>query len=320
MSEAATGLPPPPPAPAAQPAGTRLRIAISGWSRTVALTKAVVAVLLAIGFIVSAVKARDVPRLSEDEATARLVTSIVFAALSAWAAWIFAIPGLARNAFIELSSDALLVRHPGVFKHPLTVPRDEIKAAAIDPRPWRWRWLGNKGRFHLGDAEVGGQADGGAPPAPGAAARGPFPEWLFSVVGGSPFPVLSNVDDVPNVALLFSAPIRLRAVRRSLRPFATKNPVHIPLQARQVRGILVRMKNIDEAAGALAAWTSVRPLTHADVTEIEPDAAYTKRAKKRHRVANIWLTILLLVQFGIPAVLSLADHSEGSSPSHEATL
>lgn len=316
MSEAATGLPPPPapapPAPAAQPPGARLRIAISGWSRTVALTKAVVAALLAIGFVVSAVKARDVSTLSDDEATARLVTSIVFAALSAWAAWIFAIPGLARNAFIELGSNSLLVRHPGVFKHPLTIPRDEIKAAAIDPRPWRWRWLGNKGRFHLGGAEGAGPVDG--------VARGPFPEWLFSVVGGSPFPVLSNVDDVPNVALLFTTPIRLRAVRRSLRPFATKNPVHIPLQARQVRGILVRLKDIDHVAGALGAWTSVRPLTHADVVELEPDAAYKRRAKKRHRVANIWLTILLLVQFGIPAVLSLADHSEGSSPSHEATL
>jgi hypothetical protein len=303
---------------------TRLRIAISGWGRTVALTKAVVVAGFGVAFLVTALKADEVASLTDQEATVRLVTMLVLAAVCAWAAWIFAIPGVTRNAYIELGPDALLVRHPGLFKHPFSVPRDGIKAASIDPRPWRWRWVGNKGRFHLGNGSVPASppAEVGAPVRwAGLGGTGEVPEWLFSVVGGSPFPLLSNVDDVPNVAILLTEPIRLRAVRRGLRPFATKNPVHVPLQARQVRGLLLKLKDIDAAAGALTAWTSVRPLTMDDVLAVEPDETYKKRAKKRHRVANVWLAILLVVQFGIPGVAALVDRADNDGgPTHETSF
>jgi hypothetical protein len=301
-----------------------LRIAISGWGRTVALTKAFIVALFGVAFLVAALNAHEVASLTDEEATVRLVTGLLFAAGCAWAAWIFAIPGLVRNAYIELGPDALLVRHPGLFKHPFSVPRDGIKAASVDPRPWRWRWVGNKGRFHLGISPVVSPAettDAGIRARWAASgATGGVPEWLFSVVGGSPFPLLSNVDDVPNVAFLLTEPIRLRAVRRGLRPFATKNPVHVPLQARQVRGLLVKLKDIDTAGKVLTAWTSVRPLSMDDVFAVEPDETYKTRAKKRHRVANVWLAILLIVQFGIPGVAHLVDRTNNDSPTREIAL
>ena len=311
----------------AAPAGPRLRIAISGWGRTVALTKAFFAASFAVAFLVSGINAHDVAGVTDEEATVRLVTGIVFALGAGWAAWIFALPGFVRKAYVELRPDALVVRHPGLFKHPLVVPRDAIKATGIDPRPWRWRWVGNKGRFHLAGNAVAAPESvpppppGMPPPAAPPVERKPeLPEWLFSVVGGSPFPLLSNVDDVPNVAFVFTEPIRLRAVRRGLRPFATKNPVHVPLQARQVRGVLVKLKDIDAAGNALSAWTTVRPLTADDVFEVEPDEAYRKRAKKRHRVANVWLGILLFVQFGIPGIAHVIDRADRDAPTHETTI
>lgn len=285
----------------------RLRVAISGWSRTVALVKALVALGVAVAFLVSALKV-PAAGLGDQEETARVVTGLVFAALGLWAALVFLPPAITRAAFLELHDDRLLVRHRGVFKQPLAVARETVKAAAVDPRPWRWRWLGNKGRFHLGRAE-----DDGDPVRR-------HPEWLFSVIGGSPFPILSNVDDVPNLAFVFTEPVRLRAVRRGLRPFATKNPVHLPLQARQVRGLLVKVTDPEEAARALATWTSVRPLTIDDVFEVEPDDYYKQKAKKRKRAANVWLTILLFVQFGVPAIAELAHRADDNSPTHEAML
>jgi hypothetical protein len=331
--------PPPPPGFETRPVqeaapsapGARLRIAISGWGRTVALTKAFFAAVFALAFLVQGINAHDVAGVTDEEATVRLVTGIVLALGAGWAAWVFAIPGFARKAYLELGPDNLVVRHPGLFKYPLIVPRDAIKAAGIDPRPWRWRWVGNKGRFHLaGNAALAAApTDSPAPPAglpppppEPTPLRSPreLPEWLFSVVGGSPFPLLSNVDDVPNVAFVFTEPIRLRAVRRGLRPFATKNPVHVPLQARQVRGVLVKLKDIDHAGNALSAWTTVRPLTADDVVEVEPDEAYRKRAKKRHRVANVWLGILLFVQFGIPGIAHVIDRADDDGPTHETTL
>ena len=298
-------MPPPPPGFETKSEPVRLRIAISGWGRTVALTKAAVAFALAIAFLVGGLKAPGTFGLTEADETARLVTGIVMAALTAWAGWAFLPPGITRRAYLELGHEALVVRHPGLFKQPFSVARQTIKAAAIDPRQWRWRWVGNKGRFHLARSA-------------GAEDHRPeeLPEWLFSVVGGSPFPVLSNVDDVPNVAFLFTEPVRLRAVRRGLRPFATKNPVHLPLHARQVRGLLVKIKDIDAGERALSHWTTVRPLTVDDVFEAEPDPAYKQKAKRRRRTANVWLTILLLLQFGAPAVAELVDRADNEAMIH----
>ena len=296
-------MPPPPPGFESRPEPVRLRIAISGWGRTVALVKAAFAFGVAIASLVGALQAPGTFGLTPEEETFRLVTGLIAAALIAWAGWVFLPPGITRRAYLELGPDALVVRHPGLFKHPFAVARQTIKAVAVDPRTWRWRWVGNKGRFHLA---------AGAPAADGASDRPAqeLPEWLFSVVGGSPFPVLSNVDDVPNLAFLFTEPVRLRAVRRGLRPFATKNPVHLPLQARQVRGLLVKIKDVEAGERALSQWTTVRPLTVDDVFEVQPDPEYKLKAKRRRRAANVWLTILLLVQFGTPAITTLNDRAK----------
>lgn len=279
---------------------TRVPIVVSGWGRTVALARALVAAGFVVTFLFFAFGGDDF-RLSDEERAAQVVTGLVLAAVSAWIAWLLARPALVRRAYLELTPEAMLVVHPGLLKKPLEIPRAAVKAASIDPRRWRWRWLGNKGRFHLG-----GHPDGEKPP-PGA-----MPEWLFSVVGSSPYPLLSTVDDVPNVAFVFNEAVRMRTVRRGTRPFATLGPVHVPVHGREVRGLLVKAKDPAAAETALAEWTTIRPLSGADVIGYEPDPAYWRQARRRRRTANVWLGILLLVLVGLPALATLADNADGA--------
>jgi hypothetical protein len=278
---------------------TRVPIVVSGWGRTVALARSAVAVIFAVTFVVFAF-ADDVGGISEEESAVKLVTGLVFAAACAWVAWLLARPALVRRAYLELTEDSLLVVHPGLLKRPLEIPRAAIKAATIDPRQWRWRWLGNKGRFHLG----------GPGNDPAVAAQ--IPEWLFSVVGSSPYPLLSTVDDVPNVAFVFSEPVRTRPVRRGTRPFATKGPVHVPVYGRDIRGLLIKVKDPGAAEAALSSWTTLRPFTATDVMGYEPDPVYARKAKRRRRMANVWLGLLLLLLVGGPVLTELADNAERS--------
>ena len=278
----------------------RFRIAISGWARTVALGKAAFIAFVGASLVAVAATADNnagvlnpFADLTDDELAATRATLVVFALACFWMAFLYCRPGFTRTAYVELGPNALVVHHGGLLTKPLSIPRESIKAVAIDPRQWRWRWVGNKGRFHLATQP----SDGGPP------------EWLFSVIGGSPFPLLSNVDDVPNLAFLFSEPVRMQHVRRAARMFASKNPVHVPVQGRDVRGLLVKVKDVAAAEGSLASWTTVRPLTTDDVAAGEPDAAYKAKAKKRRRTANVWLGILLFVQFGLPAIATVADQS-----------
>lgn len=320
---------------------TRLPISVTGWSRTVALARASVAILFTVTFLFLAFGDDDwmsnnevAPATDEDRAV-QLVTGLLFATACGWGAWRLARPALVRRAYLELAPDGLVVVHPGLLKKPLQIHRSYIKAVAVDPRPWRWRWLGNKGRFHLGgagaDPMIGPIAGGSAPPPPPplagpigpgaapagappsqAASGGALPEWLFSVNGGSPLPLLSTVDDVPNVAFLFEEPIRMVSVRRGMRPFATKSPVHVLAYGRAARGLLVKVKDPAAAEQALSQWTTVRPLTTADVLTIQPDEEYARRARKSRRVVNVWLGILLLLLVGGPVLSELAE-AAGSS-------
>jgi hypothetical protein len=296
----------------------RLPISVSGWSRIVAVGRGSVAILFTIAFVVLAVGERP-EGISPDEETAVRVTGVLFALPCAWASWRLVRPALARRAYLELAPDKLVVVHPGLLKKPLEIHRSYIKAAAVDPRPWRWRWLGNKGRFHLGGpganptlSPISGAEPvypaGGDEPRP-SATRGDHPEWLFSVNGGSPLPLLSTVDDVPNVAFLFEEPIRMVSVRRGMRPFATKSPVHVLAYGRAARGLLVKLKDAEAAERELSQWITVRPLTTADVLTIQPDEAYAKRARKSRRVVNAWLGVLLFLLLSGPVFSSIAERS-----------
>jgi hypothetical protein len=292
-------------------ATSRVRIAISGWSRTVSLVKGLFLTLFAIGFLTIAAQGDSggnnqalFEDMSRDEVVAVRVTFLVLGLACLVVAWLYVRPGITRKAYMELGPDSLVIHHPGLLKGHLVVPRDFVRAAAIDPRPWRWRWVGNKGRFHLTYPSASGQdsTDESRQPAE-------RPEWLSSVIGGSPFPMLSNVDDTPNVAFVFTEPVRLRNVRRAARMFASKNPVHLPIQGRDARGLLVKVKDARSAEGPLSAWTVVRPLTVDDVTEVEPDKSYERRVKRRRRVANTCLGVLLFVQFGIPAINHIIERA-----------
>ena len=166
MSQA--GFPPPPPgfpgappgsggaparsdAPSGAAAGappTRLKIFISGWGRTVALTKTAFVTLFGITFLVLAAdhdlgKSNDYfnsRSMSPDEIAATRGTLVAFGLACLWVAWLTVRPGIARKAYLELTPDALVVVHSGLLTAPMSIPRETVKAASIDPRAWRWRW------------------------------------------------------------------------------------------------------------------------------------------------------------------------------------
>jgi hypothetical protein len=315
---------------------TRLPISVTGWSRTVALARASVAILFTVTFILLAFTDDDwinndggVSSVNDEDKSVQLVTGLLFATACGWGAWRLARPALVRRAYLELTPESLVVVHPGLLKRPLQIHRSYVKATAVDPRPWRWRWLGNKGRFHLGGAGAdptigpitGGSLPISEPVTPvtgaemtpsGAKPEHGLPEWLFSVNGGSPLPLLSTVDDVPNVAFLFEEPIRMVSVRRGMRPFATKSPVHVLAHGRAARGLLVKVKDAAAAEQALSQWTTVRPLTTADVLTIQPDEEYARRARRSRRAVNVWLGILLLFLVGGPVLSELAEAANSS--------
>jgi hypothetical protein len=98
-----------------------------------------------------------------------------------------------------------------------------------------------------------------------------------------------------------------------MRPFATKSPVHVVAYGRAARGLLVKVKDPVAAEHALSQWTTLRPLTTADVLTIQPDESYARRARKSRRTVNIWLGVLLLLLVGGPVLAELADQAANSA-------
>jgi hypothetical protein len=210
---------------------------------------------------------------------------------------------LVARAHIDVHDNGIEIVHPGVLRKPLFVPRGAVRAAWVESTTSK-RGRSTRRRFHLAGAS--------GPDVPA-----PFPEWLVSREGGSPYPLISNVFDDPNVALVLTEPIELlKVVKRGTRPFAMRNPAPAPAVGKHARGLLLRVKDAGLARRALSGWGVLRPFALADIISLQPSDADDRRFAARRRGSNIALLATIGVQALLP-LLALAapttacDQAEG---------
>ncbi|MGH2730778.1 MAG: hypothetical protein ACRDJI_09265 [Actinomycetota bacterium] len=255
--------------------------------------RALFPLILGLGLIVIALDQPSDKDLEPAEQSGGLVGGLIVAGACGWVGVRLLRPAVVRRAAIKLrpgpeGTGELVVDHHGLLKKPLVVPRALVRCAAIDHRPARWRWFRDHKRFNLAGADEGS------------------PSWLWSRTGDCPLPLLSHVGDVPNLAVLFDSPVPLRSVRRWMKPFALKGPVHILRRGQQARGFVARLQDPERALQALQTWTFVRPLTLDDVSELEPGPDERRKARGKRIRTNIALLVIAAV-YTIPPMFVEPD-------------
>ncbi|MGH2829136.1 MAG: hypothetical protein ACRDJM_01500 [Actinomycetota bacterium] len=93
--------------------------------------------------------------------------------------------------------------------------------------------------------------------------------YLFNA-HGSALPVFTyNPTDIPNLALLFNAPVRIRSGIAARLPWLSRNS-RMPFRgtmASHARGLLVKATNTQEARSAFERWGVLREITADDVLD-----------------------------------------------------
>ncbi|MGH2754366.1 MAG: hypothetical protein ACRDLB_08010 [Actinomycetota bacterium] len=272
------------------------RIIVPWRARIFAVLKMLIAFFFALGAL--GLATRDAELVSDSFSLAiyveMLIAAVLFplAALSGWSNMRSA---FARKARLEVLPDRLAIYHGGVFRAPTAIARDDIAATAFDHRPrGRFKRRKERDRFEL---NTGG--DEGPPEvAPGE------PRWLYSSVGGAPLPLLGQVADVPNVAVLFTEPKRLRPIRRWQKAFPSKILIGPPLHKRNSRGFLANVKDPETLRDALDGWGIVRPITRGDLAANAPPPVDAKRVRRLRWRDNAILFAIVAGQAIIPLVVA----------------
>jgi hypothetical protein len=156
-----------------------------------------------------------------------------------------------RMPSLRLESDRLIVRHPALLTEPLVAARDDVAVAAVDTRR---REGGDTVRFPYSHEFEWTQ------PFPGDEAE--TYGWLYVRGGRSPLPYLSDVQQLPNLVVVFRAPLaplHCRTRRKPGRPLPRP-----PVPGRELPGFFARVCDPDAARVALRDWGVMRPLTVTD--------------------------------------------------------
>lgn len=264
------------------------------WSaRLFALLRMLLAFFVSLGAL--GIAFGDAELLNDDFSALRygemMVAGVLvpFAAMSAWSNLRSA---LARRTRLEVLPDRLAIYHGGVFRTPLAVARRDIQAVAFDERPFRYKRSGDHRRFDLRPA--------------GSEEERPL-GWLYSRAGGAPLPLLSQVFDVPNVAVLFTEVKVLRPIRRWQKAFPSKVRMGPPIHKRKSRGLMARMKDPGALRAALEPWGIVRPITWTDLDAHEPSASDRARARRLRWRDDAVLVFIVLGQAAIPLLIAIND-------------
>lgn len=273
------------------------RIAVRPYARAVGLLKAgiaLVAILAAIGF------GSDVGDeiSSSEEETEWLYAVLLLCVAGAFGAarvfWSNLRSALVRKPTLKVGTDGLVIHHEGVFKKPVRISHEDIRVVSFDDRPARRR-----GRDHPRFSLAGTDDHG--------------PGWLYSRTTGSPFPVIGQVPDAPNLAIVFARPVELPKPRRFVKAFPSKQVFFPPLDGRPSRGLLLRMKDPERTRLALAEHHEVRPLNLDDLEP--PDERSRSRASRLTLRDNLVMGTLIVVQFALP--IALAEDSDKQPPGSE---
>ena len=228
----------------------------------------------------------------------------VVAAVSGWSNLRAA---FARRARLEVLNDRLAIYHGGVFRHPTAVAWDDIETVAFDDRPFRYKRSGSHHRFDLIPERSAGDAPEGAGDVSEGVGAEPRLRWLFSRPGGAPLPLLGQVFDVPNVAVLFKEPKVLRPIRRWQKAFPSKVRLGPPIHKRKSRGFLVRVKDAPNLRAVLEPWGTVGPITWDGLAAKAPPEEDRRKARRSAWRDNVILYALVLGQAAIPLVIALND-------------
>lgn len=170
-----------------------------------------------------------------------------------------------RSPAIALESHRLTVDHPVLLSEPFVVSRDDVIVAAVDTRR---REGGETVRFPYSHEFEWTQPF----PGDGAETYG----WLYVRGARSPLPFLSDVQALPNVVVVFRAPLEPLACRRR-KPGSRALP-RPPVPGRDVPGFFARVRDTEAARIALRDWGVMRPLTvsHAQQAGAVADAPPTR--------------------------------------------
>lgn len=212
-------------------------------------------------------------------------------------------PAFTRKARLDVDPDGVTIIHPGVLRRPLRIAKSDIRLAAVDstvhPR-----------QFHIGPRD-----HRRFPIAAPHGYQGPsLPGYLYSRVGGSPFPLISHVGDPPNVLLLLNRPEQLNGARRTHKVMAAKGPIHLARPHQKTHGLLLRVADPEQAHRAFHQHELLREVTGRDVLSVGPGPDQQERARTYNTRANLLVGAIILLNFG-PLMLI-----EGVGPTENSVL
>jgi hypothetical protein len=194
------------------------------------------------------------------------------------------LPAFTRHARLRVDPEGLTIHHQGVLRQPLRIPKSDVRLAAIDPTmPPRQMRIGPRDhrRFPI-SAPLG--------------YRGPsLPDYLYSRVGGSPFPLISHVGDPPNVLVLLNRPEHLNVARRTHKVLAAKGPIHLARPHQETYGLLLRVADPEQARRAFHQHELLSDVTGRDVLEVGPGQAQQERARTYNTRANLLVSAIILL-------------------------
>jgi len=196
-------------------------------------------------------------------------------------------PAFTRRAQLDVDPEGVTIVNPGVLRRPLRIPKSDIRLAAIDSTvPPR--------QFHVGPR------DHRRFPitAPHGYQGPPLPEFLYSRVGGSPFPLISHVGDPPNVLLLLNRPEQLHGARRTYKVMAAKGPIHLARPHQKTHGLFLRVDEPEQARRAFHQHELLREVTGRDVLTVGPGPEQRERARTYNTRANLLVGAIILLNFG----------------------
>jgi hypothetical protein len=252
----------------------------------VALTRALVPLLIGLSLIVLGTVG---PVSSDNPFSARMSTMLV-----GWSAGLVSLAlgvlmarsTFVRRASITVDSVRLLIEHPGVLRGPVTLERRDTRSIAVVDEPARLRRFVRRDdhRFRL----------------EGSSSAPELPRYVYGRAIGSPFPLLSNARDAPNVVVVLERPQMLVTARRTLKFFASIAPLHLVRPAQRARGLLLRVKDPDAFRRALAEWDVHDMITTRDVLDVAPDVAAFNRSRSATARARLAIAALIALNISGP--------------------
>ena len=287
-------LAPPPPSPVWE-----LPLRVSFYNRLIAFLRALIPVLTGLSIVVAVVVESLRADGSFEGRVMLLVSGWHLGAAMLCVGVLMMRTAFVRRAHLAVDPEGLTIHQSGILKRPLRFAKSEVKVASIDPSvpPRQFRiGLRDHRRFPVS--------------MPPGYQGPPLPEWLYSRVGGSPFPLISHLGDPPNVLLMFNRPIPVGNARRTLKVLAAKGPIHVVRPRQETHGLMLRVADPEQARRAFHQHELLGNVTGRDVLAVSPGQAQYERARTYNTRANLLVAGLIFLNVGAPILVEGAGPAE----------